>query len=66
MTLVNITATTDFSTIIFEHTHNRSRQWNLMAHGTIAQNQIISARIRSSLAGASTTIGSPQLNITLL
>jgi len=66
LTLVNITATTDYSTQIFEHTHDRSRQWNLMATGVIAQNQIISARIRASLVNATTTIGSPQLNITLL
>jgi hypothetical protein len=67
LTLVNITGTVDYSTQIFEHTHNRSRQWVLHATGTISQNQIISARVKSSLAGgASTTIGSPQLNITLL
>ena len=66
LTLVNITGAIDYSSQIVEHTHNRSRQWCLSATGTVAQNQIISARIRSSLALASTTIGSPQLNITLL
>ena len=66
LTLVNITGTVDYSTQIFEHTHNRTRQWVLQATGTVSQNQIISVRVRSSLAGASTTIGSPQLNITLL
>jgi len=66
LTLVNITGAIDYSSQIFEHTHNRSRQWVLQATGSVAQNQIISARIRSSLALASTTIGSPQLNITLL
>jgi len=66
LTLVNITGTVDYSSQIFEHTHNRSRQWVLQATGTVSQNQIISARVRSSLVGSSTTIGSPQLNITLL
>ena len=57
----------DHSTQVFEHTHNRTRQWILMATGVVSQNQIITARIKSTLAGgASTTICSPQLNITLL
>jgi hypothetical protein len=57
----------DHSTQVFEHTHNRARQWVLQATGVVSQNQIITARIKSTLAGgASTTIGSPQLNITLL
>lgn len=57
----------DHSTQVFEHTHNRARQWVLQATGVVSQNQIITARIKSTLAGgAATTIGSPQLNITLL
>jgi hypothetical protein len=56
----------DHSTQVFEHTNNRTRQWILNATGVISTNQIITARIKSTIAGASTTICSPQLNITLL
>jgi hypothetical protein len=56
----------DHSTQVFEHTNNRTRQWILNATGVISTNQIITARIKSTIAGASTSITSPQLNITLL